>query len=52
MRLAKKHQNDLADRIESDLDYIPRLDRIPSHVKREAAEAAAKVAIHIIEAAR
>jgi len=44
MRIAAEHRKDMAERFESALDYIPRLDPIPFHRKREAAEAAAQVA--------
>jgi hypothetical protein len=50
MRLSKKIEVELADKFEDMLEYIPALDKLPYHRKREAAEVAAKVAFEYLVA--
>jgi hypothetical protein len=52
MRVSKKTKAQLTDAFEGALDYCPALDRVPFHIKREAAEAAAKAAAALIEEPR
>jgi len=43
MRINKKIESEIADQFEGALDYIAALYKVPSHVKREAVEIAAKL---------
>ncbi len=44
MHLSRKVQSAIADRFENALDFVAILDKVPYCIKREAAEAAAKIA--------
>ena len=45
MRINKKADREIVDRIEAALDAIGYLDRVPFHNKREAAEMAAQTVL-------
>ena len=47
-RLNKKAEPDIADRFEAALDFVPALDRVPFHIKREAAIKAARLALEFM----
>lgn len=47
MRITKKTMVEIAERFEAALDYVPALDKVPFHLKREAANHAAAV-VHTI----
>ena len=47
-RIGKKIAAEVEDRFEAALDYVVALDPVPFHIKREAAEKAAQVALDFI----
>jgi hypothetical protein len=49
MKIAKKHLDALAAQFEGSMDCVTRFDSVPYHVKREAAELAAKTVVEYLE---
>ena len=49
MKIPSKVEKELTDKFEAALDYIPRFDSVPFHVKRDAAMVAAQTAIEYLK---
>ena len=49
MRINKTVERDMIHAFESALDYIPALDKVPFHIKRLSAIAAARAALEYLK---